>query len=225
MAELHVLRVFVAPGGTGGNPLGVFLDGAAVPDGRRQAVAADLGFSETVFVDDPASGRVRIFTPAGELPFAGHPLVGTSWLLARERTAVAVLRPPAGEVPTFLDGEGVTWIRGRAEWAPQMSFRQFDDPGQVDALDGAPEGLGFVDCWAWEDEAAGRVRARVFAPAFGIAEDEATGAAAVRLVSRLGRPLTIRQGAGSLLHARPGPDGFAEVGGEVSLDQVRDHPV
>jgi predicted PhzF superfamily epimerase YddE/YHI9 len=225
MAELHVLRVFVAPGGTGGNPLGVFLDGAAVPDGRRQAVAAELGFSETVFVDDPASGRVRIFTPAGELPFAGHPLVGTSWLLARERTAVAVLRPPAGEVPTFLDGDGVTWIRGRAEWAPQMSFRQFDDPGQVDALDGAPEGLGFVDCWAWEDEAAGRVRARVFAPAFGIAEDEATGAAAVRLVSRLGRPLTIRQGAGSLLHARPGPDGFAEVGGEVSLDQVRDHPV
>src|SRR4029453_4885830 len=67
MAELHVLRVFVAPEGTGGNPLGVFLDGAAVPEGRRQAVAADLGFSETVFVDDPRAGRVRIFTPAAEL--------------------------------------------------------------------------------------------------------------------------------------------------------------
>jgi predicted PhzF superfamily epimerase YddE/YHI9 len=225
MAELHVLRVFVAPGGTGGNPLGVFLDGAAVPEGRRQEVAADLGFSETVFVDDPSSGRVRIFTPAVELPFAGHPLVGTSWLLARERTAVAVLRPPAGEVPTFLDGDGVTWIRGRAEWAPQMSFRQFEDASQVEALAGVPEGLGFVDCWAWEDEAAGRVRARVFAPAFGIDEDEATGAAAVRLVSRLGRPVTIRQGAGSLLHARLGPDGTAEVGGEVVLDQVRDYPV
>jgi predicted PhzF superfamily epimerase YddE/YHI9 len=225
MAELHVLRVFVAPGGSGGNPLGVFLDGGAVPEGRRQEVAADLGFSETVFVDDPSSGRVRIFTPAAELPFAGHPLVGTSWLLARERTAVALLRPPAGEVPTYLDGDGVTWIRGRAEWAPQMSFRQLADPGEVEALAGAPEGLGFVDCWAWEDEAAGRVRARVFAPAFGIDEDEATGAAAVRLVSRLGRPLTIRQGAGSLLRARPGPDGFAEVGGEVVLDQVRDYPV
>ena len=225
MAELHVLRVFVAPEGTGGNPLGVFLDGAAVPEGRRQAVAADLGFSETVFVDDPGAGVVRIFTPAAELPFAGHPLVGTSWLLAREGTAVAVLRPPAGEVPTFTDGDGVTWIRGRAEWAPQMSFRQLADPGQVDALDGAPDGLGFVDCWAWEDEAAGRVRARVFAPAFGIAEDEATGAAAVRLVSRLGRPVTIRQGAGSLLRARPGPDGTAEVGGEVALERVGDHPL
>jgi predicted PhzF superfamily epimerase YddE/YHI9 len=225
MAELHVLRVFVAPDGTGGNPLGVFLDGAGVPEGRRQAVAADLGFSETVFVDDPAAGGVRIFTPAAELPFAGHPLVGTSWLLARERTAVPVLRPPAGEVPTFLDGDGVTWIRGRAEWAPEMDFRQLDDPGQVDALDGAPDGLGFVDCWAWEDEAAGRVRARVFAPRYGIAEDEATGAAAVRLVSQLGRPLVIRQGAGSLLRARPGPGGTAEVGGEVVLDQVGEHPV
>jgi predicted PhzF superfamily epimerase YddE/YHI9 len=225
MAELHVLRVFVAPDGTGGNPLGVFLGGAAVPERRRQAVAADLGFSETVFVDDPAAGGVRIFTPAAELPFAGHPLVGTSWLLARERTAVAVLRPPAGEVPTFLDGDGVTWIRGRAEWAPEMEFRQLGDPGQVDALAGAPDGLGFVDCWAWEDEAAGRVRARVFAARYGIAEDEATGAAAVRLVSRLGRPLTIRQGAGSLLRARPGPGGTAEVGGEVALDRVRDYPV
>ena len=225
MAELHVLRVFVAPEGTGGNPLGVFLDGPAVPEGRRQEIAADLGFSETVFVDDPAAGAVRIFTPAAELPFAGHPLVGTSWLLAQERTAVDVLRPPAGEVPTFADGDGVTWIRGRAEWAPRMSFRQLADPGQVDALEGAPDGLGFVDCWAWEDEAAGRVRARVFAPAFGIAEDEATGAAAVRLVSRLDRPVTIRQGAGSLLRARPGPDGAAEVGGEVALERVGDYPL
>ena len=68
MAELHVLRVFAATDGSGGNPLGVFLDGPAVPEGRRQAVAADLGFSETVFVDDPRSGAVRIFTPAAELP-------------------------------------------------------------------------------------------------------------------------------------------------------------
>jgi predicted PhzF superfamily epimerase YddE/YHI9 len=225
MADLHVLRVFVAPDGTGGNPLGVFLDGAAVPAGRRQGIAADLGFSETVFVLDPLAGQVAIFTPAAELPFAGHPLVGTSWLLARERAAVPVLQPPAGAVPTWVDGDGVTWIRGRAEWAPEMTLRQLDGPGAVDALAGAPDGLGFVDCWAWEDEAAGRVRARVFAPRFGIAEDEATGAAAVRLVSRLGRPLTIRQGAGSLLHARPGPDGTAEVGGDAVLDEVRDYPL
>ena len=41
-----------------------------------------LGFSETVYVDDPDTGQLRIFTPAAELPFAGHPLVGTAWLLS-----------------------------------------------------------------------------------------------------------------------------------------------
>jgi predicted PhzF superfamily epimerase YddE/YHI9 len=223
MADLHVLRVFAAPDGSGGNPLGVFLDGAAVPEARRQEVAADLGFSETVFVLDPAAGQVRIFTPAAELPFAGHPLVGTSWLLARERAPVRVLRPPAGEVPNWVD-RGITWIRARAEWAPEMTLRRLDRPEEVEALTGAPDGLGFADCWAWEDEPGGWVRARVFAPRFGIAEDEATGAAAVRLVTQLGRPIVIRQGAGSLLHARPGPDGTAEVGGAVVLDQTRHYP-
>ena len=79
---LHTLRVFLGPDGGGGNPLEVVLDGVAVPPARRQAVAADLGFSETVFVDDPATGALQIFTPTVELPLAGHPLVGTAWLLA-----------------------------------------------------------------------------------------------------------------------------------------------
>jgi hypothetical protein len=64
MPTLHVLRVFTDESGEWGNPLGVFLDGGAVPEARRQAVAADLGFSETVYVDDAAAARVRIFTPA-----------------------------------------------------------------------------------------------------------------------------------------------------------------
>jgi predicted PhzF superfamily epimerase YddE/YHI9 len=217
MVALTVLRVFVGPDGDGGNPLGVFLDGGAVPDERRQAVAADLGYSETVFVDDPEAGRVRIFTPALELPFAGHPLVGTAWLLAWEGYPAAVLRPPAGEVATW-DEEGLRWIRGRAAWAPAMDLVALGSAAEVEALDGPPAGQGFAYCWAWLDEAAGRVRARSFAPEAGVAEDEATGAAAVRLVTALGRPILIRQGQGSELHARPGPDGAAEVGGRVVED-------
>ena len=63
MSELHVLKVFVGEGGTGGNPLGVFLEGGEIPQPERQGVAADLGFSETVFVDDAEGGELRIFTP------------------------------------------------------------------------------------------------------------------------------------------------------------------
>ena len=70
MPELHVLRVFVNEDGEWGNPLGVFLDGGQVPEPERQRIAAELGFSETVFVDDRDDGRIRIFTPGLELPFA-----------------------------------------------------------------------------------------------------------------------------------------------------------
>lgn len=223
MPELTIVRVFTGTGEEGGNPLGVFLDGHAVAEGDRQAVAARLGFSETVFVDDAAEGRVRIFTPSTELPFAGHPLVGTAWLLQAEGLPVDTLRPPAGEVPTWFEG-GLTWIRGRAEWAPPMELVELDSPAEVEALDGAPTEAGFAYCWSWLDERAGVVRARAFAPAAGIAEDEATGAAAVRLATALGRAVTIHQGQGSELHARPGPDGTAEVSGTVALDERRDDP-
>lgn len=220
MSTLHVVRVFVGPDGTGGNPLGVFLDGGEIAEERRQGVAADLGFSETVFVDDAHVGRVRIHTPTTELAFAGHPLVGTAWLLAETGIWVDSLRPPAGRVATWED-DGYRWIRGRAEWVPTMALRQHDDPAAVDALDGPPAGVGFLDAWAWEDEDAGAVRARVFAPEFGIDEDEATGAAALVLTAALGRPLRIHQGVGSELRTRPGPNGTVEVGGRVALVETR----
>jgi len=220
MATLHVVRVFVGPDGTGGNPLGVFLTGGDIDEDRRQAVAADLGFSETVFVDDIADGRVRIFTPAAELAFAGHPLVGTAWLLEQDGTWVDSLRPPAGRVATWED-DGRRWIRGRADWLPPMTLRRYPSPAAVDALEAPPDGEGLLDAWAWEDEDAGRVRCRVFAPALGVIEDEATGAAALRLTAELGRPLLIRQGTGSELRTRPGPGGTVEVGGRVERVETR----
>ncbi len=222
MARLHVLKVFVGEGGAGGNPLGVFLEGGEVPERDRQAVAADLGFSETVFVDDASEGRLRIFTPGTELPFAGHPLVGTGWLLAREGFEVATLRPPAGEVTVRL-GDGMTFITGRPEWAPEFEEIELGSPQGVEALSGPPQGYDLVGVWAWEDEEAGRVRVRVFAPRVGVDEDEATGAHAVRLAATLGRPITIRQGEGSLILAEPRDDGTVEIGGRTELVEVREY--
>jgi predicted PhzF superfamily epimerase YddE/YHI9 len=221
VTELHVLRVFLGDDGRGGNPLGVFLEGHGLSESSFQAVAADLGFSETVFVSDARRGVVRIFTPAAELPLAGHPLVGTSWLLHRWGTPVDVLRPPAGEVPTWREGD-LTWIRADPAWAPQMEREQLASPADVDAHDGRVPGR-FLEIWAWEDEAAGRVRARVFPQSVGIEEDEATGAAALLLGAELGRPITIRQGAGSRIDARPGPDDTVEVGGRVEAVETRDY--
>jgi predicted PhzF superfamily epimerase YddE/YHI9 len=220
---LHVLRVFCGDDGRGGNPLGVFLNGGAVAPRERQAVASDLGFSETVFVDDAAGGRIAIFTPGAELDFAGHPTVGTAWLLARECAPVDVLRPPAGEVPARAERERA-FVAARPEWGPPFELLQLGSAGEVNTLAGPPGERALVDTWAWVDEDAGVVRARVFADGVGIPEDEATGAAAVRLGAALRRPLDIRQGRGSRILARPTPAGMVEIGGRVELDQVRCYP-
>ena len=224
MPQLHVIRVFCGQGGRGGNPLGVFLEGAQVGAADRQGVAADLGFSETVFVDDAARGEIRIFTPTIELPFAGHPVVGTAWLLARERGAVAALRPPAGEVPVRTEG-GLTLAAGRPEWSPEIEFVELESAADVEALEGPPDGHDSVGVWAWVDPGAGIIRERVFARRYGIAEDEATGSAAITLSARLGRELDIRQGAGSRILARPLENGMVEIGGRVELDQVREYSI
>lgn len=222
MPKLHILKVFVGDTGKGGNPLGVFLDGREVPARNRQSVAADLGFSETVFVDDTERGEVRIFTPGTELPFAGHPLVGTAWLLKRESYTVPTLRPPAGEV-LVREGEGLTFISGRPEWAPGFEHVQLDSPADVDALSGPPDGHDLAGVWAWENEEAGCVRVRVFPVRFGIEEDEATGAHAVRLAAVLGRQITIHQGEGSLILAEPKPDGSVEIGGRTELIETTEY--
>jgi len=216
VVELQVLRVFTGKDGAHGNELGVVVDGPAVPPEDRQALAAELGYSETVFVDDRERGEVRIFTPASELPFAGHPSVGTAWLLE-----VDVLRVPAGDVPARREDE-LTWIAARPEWAPDFDFVQVGSLAEVDAVGTPPSDMAYV--WAWEDEAAGRVRARSFPVALGIEEDEATGAAAVKLCDQVGRELEIRQGRGSLIQARPRADGMVEVGGRVVLDSRRELP-
>ncbi len=215
---LHVLRVFVNEDGEWGNPLGVFLEGGQVAESDRQHTAAELGFSETVFVDDRVTGRLRIYTPLVELPFAGHPTVGAAWLLAREGTPVDSLRPPAGEVGVRY-ADGMTHVKARAEWAPPFEYRRLSSSAEVRAMS-AGEQAANTYAWAWIDEAAGTIRARAFVPDAGIAEDEATGSAALALCAQLEGPITIHQGHGSVLSCRPLADGRVEVGGKVVLDEL-----
>jgi predicted PhzF superfamily epimerase YddE/YHI9 len=218
VARLHLLRVFCADDGSGGNALGVFLDGTEVPPARRQAVAADLGLSELVFVDDSQFGEIRIFTPVVELDFAGHPAVGTAWLLAD----AAALRPPAGEV-SITRAESAVYVAARPEWGPPFELARLGSPAEVEALDGPPGGHDLVAAWAWIDESAGTIRARVFPVRIGVAEDEATGSAATKLCAHVGRAIEIRQGRGSRILARPAAAGFTEIGGRCAVDEVRDY--
>jgi predicted PhzF superfamily epimerase YddE/YHI9 len=213
--EVTVLRVFCDEEGQHGNPLGVVLDGPSVAEDDRQALARHLGYSETVFVDDASEGRIRIFTPEVELPFAGHPCVGTAWMLRRQGFDVDALRAPAGKIPVRFEDE-MTYIAGRPEWSPPFQLRRVESPDEVEGHEVITDAEVYL--WAWIDERVGTVRARSFVPEVGVEEDEATGSAAVMLAGALEREVTIHQGVGSLLHARPIGDGLVEVGGRVVPD-------
>ncbi|WP_309605736.1 PhzF family phenazine biosynthesis protein [Phenylobacterium sp.] len=99
----------------GGNPLAVFPDARGMSDAEMQALAAEFNLSETTFVLPPAdpanTARVRIFNPTAEMPFAGHPNVGTGYVLAsqgRDRDGALVFEELAGlvEVRVARDAGG-----------------------------------------------------------------------------------------------------------------------
>lgn len=219
--QVEVLRVFADDRGDYGNPLGVVFDGASVPEtARRQQLAATLGFSETIFIDDAERGRLRIFTPATELPFAGHPTVGPPgcWP-ANSATRSRLWKPRAVWSRHGLPEN--RWVRGSLAATPPWWHERLADSAAVDALDGPLNpAQDATQVWAWRDEPAGVLRARVFAARYGVAEDEACGSTSMRLAAVLDRDITVHHGRGSIVYARPGPPGTAEIGGRVISDGV-----
>jgi predicted PhzF superfamily epimerase YddE/YHI9 len=221
--DVTVLRVFTDSKGNFGNPLGV-VDASTVKLQHRQRLATQLGYSETIFVDLPAAGsttaHARIYSPLSEVPFAGHPTVGASWWLRANGTPIRTLQVPAGLVQVNYDDD-VTAIDARSEWAPEFAIH---DLGSLDDLVAAnpadfPDNVRHY-LWTWTDESAGSLRARMFAANLGIPEDEATGAAAVRLTDYLSRDLTIIQGNGSVIETTWSPEGWVRVAGRVVNDGV-----
>ncbi|HEX3686561.1 MAG TPA: PhzF family phenazine biosynthesis protein [Gaiellaceae bacterium] len=110
-----------------GNPLAVFTDGRGLDDDEMQRLARELNLSETVFVLPPEAGghaRIRIFTPAVELPFAGHPTLGSAFVLGGPLQLVELrLETLSGIVPVALEREGDRIVFGEMlqplpKWAP-----------------------------------------------------------------------------------------------------------
>jgi trans-2,3-dihydro-3-hydroxyanthranilate isomerase len=112
-----------------GNPLAVFMDAEGLGGAQMQAIAAELKLSETVFVLPAQAGgdaRVRIFTPASEMPFAGHPVLGTAIALAGALGAGRVtLETGAGIVPVVVEASGPRSGEGRME-QPLPTRRPFE---------------------------------------------------------------------------------------------------
>jgi len=211
---VQVLRVFTRDG-KGGNHLGVVNDMTDLDTAAMQQIAAELGFAETVFVDWPEDEKpyVRIFTPGQELPFAGHPLVGTAWMmLTMGPGGVSGLRCGIGEVAVGSDDD-TAWIEaplrldaaGPAELAEYAARAGLPKPdrGWVVMMPKEYAILEYGDVASVADAApnpavmkerfgtmlfarsSGPTRVRFFAPDAGVFEDAATGSAAVALATAL----------------------------------------
>ena len=244
-----------------GNPLAVVLDADGLDDARMQAIAAEFNLSETVFVFEPRdainSARVRIFTPKRELPFAGHPTVGTAALIAHQRAGDLLAVQDLRIVLEESIGDVVCVARRRKGRAlasyfelPKLPERQdVEPPSTAEIAAGLglePTDIGFdghkptvfsagapylfipirsldaigraapgVMPWATKDGPASFLytketarngsayHARMFAAAWGVTEDPATGSAAAAfagVIQAFDRPpngegmLTIEQG-------------------------------
>jgi trans-2,3-dihydro-3-hydroxyanthranilate isomerase len=152
-----------------GNQLAVFTDGRDLDDETMQALAREMKFSETVFVlptEGDADVRIRIFTPAAEIPFAGHPTLGTAFVLGMPlQKAVIRIETGNGVVPVELEREGAWIVFGRMQ-QPIPSIEPYGEADELLAALGVAESRLPVElydngmrhvyvCLGSEDEVAG----------------------------------------------------------------------
>ncbi len=116
-----------------GNQVAVFTDGGGLSDEVMQRAAREMNLSETVFLfapDDGADARIRIFTPTTELPFAGHPVLGTAFVVGTDRDLPRVrLQTGAGVIPVELtrDHDGIMFGEMEQPIAAPERFPRVDD--------------------------------------------------------------------------------------------------
>jgi trans-2,3-dihydro-3-hydroxyanthranilate isomerase len=120
-----------------GNQLAVFTDAREIPEDKLQPLAKEMGFSETVYVYPPESDghvRLRIFTPAAELPFAGHPILGSAFVLGAPLQLGEIrLETGAGVVPVTLEREGARIVSGRMR-QPVPNWQPFERADELQEL-------------------------------------------------------------------------------------------
>jgi trans-2,3-dihydro-3-hydroxyanthranilate isomerase len=167
----------------GGNPLAVFPDARGLDDAAMQAVAAEFNLSETTFVLPPENpqhdARVRIFTPKTELPFAGHPNVGTGFVLARR----------AATVPdhfTFEETSGLVRVHPLRNEAGEINGARIAAPTSLSIGDDIPVELA--------------------AACAGLEEDDIETTAHTPLVASVGTPFVIAELASIEALRRAAPD-------------------
>lgn len=223
MATVHILDVFVDLEGNYGGGLGVVLDDhRVIADAERKSITRQLGYEETVFVNDLKLSDVSVYTPQREVPFAGQPMIGTAWLLGQlNDEPIQTIHCLGGTIDTWRLSE-LTWVRAKLDIMPPWNIKQLPGPKDVESLVFSnAEAMPHTLAWAWADEARGKIRARTFAVDWDIPfEVETNGSGSMILASKLKRNVQIQHGKGSIIYAKPVGTDHAALGGRVKERQV-----
>ncbi len=216
---VNIVHVFTDKNGSYGSPAGIVIDeDRKLSVERRQEITRQLGFSETVFINNLDTCDVSIFALQNEIPFAGAPLVGTAWYLGKIKSAPISSIICQGNTIQVLHEDDLTWIvTENADTLPKWNLKELPTQDDVDSL--SPEDNLVQEhtvAWAWVDRGRkiGKIRARTFAPDWEIVEEEANGSGSMLLAKQLGQSLLIKHGEGSYIRASAGQTGIA-VGGRV----------
>lgn len=220
--QVNIAQVFVNKMGEFGNPVGIVVDEQNEFDElTRQQTATKLNFSETVFVDSLGKiPEVSIFNPQHKVKFAGHAILGTAFFikesLGKELTSIKC----DSEQVDVKSVDGVICVDAPLSIMPAWKYQQLESSRLVEELTKDEiSRLEHTFIWAWEDEVKGLIRARTFAPDWGIPEDQANGSGSMKLAAQLNRDLIITHGMGSVIYARPTGSEYAEVGGLVKIKE------
>lgn len=222
MIDVHIVRVFTSKDGQYGSPTGVIIDeGSNIDPEQRQAIATKLGFSETVFVNQTNPVEVSLYGLQGEVSFAGAPLLGGAWLLGKLQGKTIESITCNSKKIKVIEENTLTWITvDDLDGTPPWHHKQLGSYEDVEQLSVADKPFKeHTYAWAWIDSSLriARVRARTFAPDWGIPEEEANGSGSMQLAHKLGRNVEIIHGKGSLIRASVGTSGIA-IGGWVKED-------
>lgn len=210
------LRVFTNEEGRFGNPLGIVVDEEQkYSDGWRQLWAQASGMSEIVFIDKVAEGKISIYSPTRQIPFAGHAAVGTAyyfWEILKQQ--VDGFWSLGEKIEVWREKE-LFWVRVEIDRLPEWNLIHVENERELLGIDSQQKDQKHAFMWSWLDEKAGKVRARTLAPDWGIIEDEANGSGSMELAVQLERELIVYHGQGSVINTRPSVNGLVEVGGRV----------
>ncbi len=216
---VHVVRIFTDYENKFGSKVTIVEDeSGSLNNEQRLSITREVNFSETIFINNIKSADLSIFSKQGEISFAS-PLLGAAWYIEQKlghQIEEIVCKDSKIKV---THQQNLIWISLPNQGVlPPWKLEELDDHTEIDKI--SPEDRPVTDhtiVWAWLNSESGEIRARTFAPAWEITEEEANGSGSMALSIKLNRSILVKHGGGSVIRVT-NKNGLISVGGRICRD-------